>query len=57
MFTDSINIKGRGNASWNFEKNPFKKKLLPRESEEPTSNLQSHSEISYAVFCLKKKKK
>src|SRR6056300_724601 len=25
-------------------------------SEEHTSELQSHSEISYAVFCLKKKK-
>src|SRR5210317_1986103 len=31
-------------------------KLLDR-SEEHTSELQSHSEISYAVFCLKKKKK
>src|SRR6056300_1620459 len=28
----------------------------PRRSEEHTSELQSHSEISYAVFCLKKKK-
>ena len=26
-------------------------------SEEHTSELQSHSFISYAVFCLKKKKK
>src|SRR5210317_390719 len=26
-------------------------------SEEHTSELQSHSEISYAVFCLKKKKR
>src|SRR6056300_1926146 len=26
-------------------------------SEDHTSELQSHSEISYAVFCLKKKKK
>src|SRR5210317_1739137 len=26
------------------------------KSEEHTSELQSHSEISYAVFCLKKKK-
>src|SRR6056300_1396125 len=26
-------------------------------SEEHTSELQSHSEISYPVFCLKKKKK
>src|SRR6056300_42021 len=30
---------------------------LPIRSEEHTSELQSHSEISYAVFCLKKKKK
>src|SRR6056300_827073 len=29
---------------------------LPSRSEEHTSELQSHSEISYAVFCLKKKK-
>ena len=28
-----------------------------RRSEEHTSELQSHSFISYAVFCLKKKKK
>src|SRR5210317_2316690 len=28
----------------------------PPRSEEHTSELQSHSEISYAVFCLKKKK-
>ena len=30
--------------------------LVPPRSEEHTSELQSHSEISYAVFCLKKKK-
>src|SRR6056300_1407498 len=30
---------------------------LPRRSEEHTSELQSHSEISSAVFCLKKKKR
>src|SRR6056300_1351985 len=30
---------------------------LPIRSEEHTSELQSHSEISYAVFCLKKKNK
>src|SRR5213595_3627056 len=29
----------------------------PRRSEEHTSELQSPSVISYAVFCLKKKKK
>src|SRR5210317_2478329 len=30
---------------------------LLQRSEEHTSKLQSHSEISYAVFCLKKKNK
>src|SRR6186713_3414324 len=30
--------------------------LDPRRSEEHTSELQSHSGISYAVFCLKTKK-
>src|SRR6056300_1785033 len=30
---------------------------MRERSEEHTSELQSHSEISYAVFCLKKKKK
>ena len=30
---------------------------VQRRSEEHTSELQSHSFISYAVFCLKKKKK
>ena len=31
--------------------------LMEVRSEEHTSELQSHSFISYAVFCLKKKKK
>src|SRR6056300_1967060 len=35
---------------------PYRRRIRPR-SEEHTSELQSHSEISYAVFCLKKKKK
>ena len=30
--------------------------IIPERSEEHTSELQSHSFISYAVFCLKKKK-
>ena len=32
------------------------KQLASLRSEEHTSELQSHSEISYAVFCLEKKK-
>ena len=31
-------------------------RMQSKRSEEHTSELQSHSEISYAVFCLKKKK-
>ena len=31
--------------------------FMGKRSEEHTSELQSHSFISYAVFCLKKKKK
>src|SRR3546814_2041370 len=33
------------------------RRWLPRRSEEHTSELQSLMRISYAVFCLKKKKK
>src|SRR3546814_9798126 len=36
---------------------PPAKSLLYRRSEEHTSELQSLMRISYAVFCLKKKKK
>src|SRR5213596_3971567 len=32
-------------------------RVKPLRSEEHTSELQSHGLISYAVFCLKKKKK
>src|SRR3546814_5340108 len=35
---------------------PFKKEPLLSRSEEHTSELQSLMRISYAVFCLKKKK-
>src|ERR1051326_9275730 len=35
----------------------FDRTLPMRRSEEHTSELQSHSFISYAVFCLKKKEK
>src|ERR1051326_9357013 len=36
---------------------PWKDRIAHVRSEEHTSELQSHSFISYAVFCLKKKKK
>ena len=35
----------------------FGESFSNKRSEEHTSELQSHSFISYAVFCLKKKKK
>src|SRR3546814_3609580 len=38
---------GRLDAAWNY---------FPARSEEHTSELQSLMRISYAVFCLKKKK-
>src|SRR3546814_4447812 len=41
----------RGNAGLQFADHP-----LERRSEEHTSELQSLMRISYAVFCLKKKK-
>src|SRR3546814_10024403 len=44
-----------------FKKSPFPSLLFPGKgesrSEEHTSELQSLMRISYAVFCLKKKKK
>src|SRR3546814_4606245 len=39
------------------DENAKLKKLLAERSEEHTSELQSLMRISYAVFCLKKKKK
>src|SRR5881394_325157 len=39
-----------------FERRPFPEWLAKHRSEEHTSELQSHHPISYAVFCLKKKK-
>ncbi len=39
-----------------FEEISAGRSLTTRRSEEHTSELQSHSFISYAVFCLKKKR-
>src|SRR3546814_7213272 len=46
-------------ASWqrNFATGLATNVLNPKRSEEHTSELQSLMRISYAVFCLKKKKK
>src|ERR1051326_9420990 len=43
------------NAGDNVQVTPRRSRMHPAErSEEHTSELQSHSFISYAVFCLKK---
>src|SRR3546814_5734923 len=44
-------------VGWPAVKAIWGNKLMPRRSEEHTSELQSLMRISYAVFCLKKKKK
>src|SRR3546814_9813663 len=46
----SVQVPSQGNVR------PAEKRL-PHRSEEHTSELQSLMRISYAVFCLKKKKK
>ena len=43
-------------AIWRAEKHDTSRHINEIRSEEHTSELQSHSFISYAVFCLKKKK-
>src|SRR3546814_7107368 len=43
--------------SLNFRWRLYMSPPMPRRSEENTSELQSLMRISYAVFCLKKKKK
>src|SRR5881227_4157971 len=46
---------GFGTHKWTWP--PPSRSSPPRRSEEHTSELQSRTVISYAVFCLKKKKK
>src|SRR3546814_6160903 len=46
---------GMGWPSWAFE-NHGAPRAIPRRSEEHTSDLQSLMRITYAVFCLQKKK-
>src|SRR5881409_4299330 len=47
----------RSTASCPRTPTPWSCRCCCRRSEEHTSELQSQSHISYAVFCLKKKKK
>ena len=51
------NYKGRSSTTLESIIKEMKEGKLPtKRSEEHTSELQSQSTISYAVFCLKKKK-
>ena len=43
-------------AAWRYPRPPARRRACRRRSEEHTSELQSPVPISYAVFCLKKKK-
>src|SRR3546814_9019095 len=47
---------GSKSAPRNGKTNRLREQAMPRRSEEHTSELQSLMRISYAVFCLKKKK-
>src|SRR5213596_1415715 len=53
----SLFIGGRRDSAVVFGKFEPMEAAVPNRSEEHTSELQSHGLISYAVFCLKKKKK
>src|SRR3546814_7093451 len=48
--------KGKGLRSRRAQRTRPRRSLFPHRSEEHTSELQSLMRISYAVFCLKKKK-
>src|SRR2546430_3245120 len=43
--------------SWSLAQKPLRKKLFLKTDRKSTRLNSSHSQISYAVFCLKKKKK
>src|SRR5881296_2011676 len=56
LFPYTTLFRSRSGRRWS--RSPHRPTRSPRRrSEEHTSELQSHSNISYAVFCLKKKKK
>src|SRR5881296_679605 len=50
---DALPISGGHHHRPDTRRGPSRRRV---RSEEHTSELQSHSNISYAVFCLKKKK-
>src|SRR3546814_9906209 len=52
---DIDEVQVEGEEGYRIAKD-FMKALVPSRSEEHTSELQSLMRISYAVFCLKKKK-
>src|SRR6056300_459346 len=53
---DALPISARNSFRCSGQTCSVRLLILCVRSEEHTSELQSHSEISYAVFCLKKKK-
>src|SRR3546814_4916219 len=52
----SVKPAFRSSARWSASQNPALWRVVSYRSEEHTSELQSLMRISYAVFCLKKKK-
>src|SRR3546814_1825500 len=54
--TGLVHIDGRMTSDYNTGSDLFPQKAQDGRSEEHTSELQSLMRISYAVFCLKKKK-
>src|SRR3546814_3568374 len=52
-----VNSYYNGQISGQEERNAYLQTQISQRSEEHTSELQSLMRISYAVFCLKKKKK
>src|SRR3546814_2016578 len=56
LFTPSSTGRGVVPTARADQLDPLVRDLITRRSEEHTSELQSLMRISYAVFCLKKKK-
>src|SRR3546814_6548185 len=57
-FIEGVAAQARNGMTEMLQRSLFGKRTLrPQRSEEHTSELQSLMRISYAVFCLKKKKK
>src|SRR3546814_10570420 len=57
VVVDGALAEGRPSGRWRVRSAPQASARSRKRSEEHTSELQSLMRISYAVFCLKKKKK